>query len=338
MFTVTVRLVVNEVHRTLLANSQTLFATALYTSSTTIKPSLYKMPEPHKQYFHSRSALISANEISAQGSHLPRVHLTLSTIATPIPAPGSVRTETTSPCSHSILPSVFSRYPISTSNFAFALGGHHSSPTAKPPPANSNGFAPPFSITAVTSMGQSRSIIRSSIRSSEPCPTSRRHTLSSLGRPNPTPTTKVIPNDNIFVPIQLDDVMGQVPIHLKHPLPRTGIEDGEDKPIQTNRFYANAFLGKQDQPVWAQPYVLWWGKGGSDLAQFATWGMNVGHAESGDLVFGPGDPPKVCESYLSPSQGPVNHSSLSLTCGSTTLHPANNWSYLAQGSCLKRPS
>ncbi|KAF1969517.1 endo-1,3(4)-beta-glucanase 1 precursor [Bimuria novae-zelandiae CBS 107.79] len=139
-------------------------------------------------------------------------------------------------------------------------------------------------------MGQSHTLIRPSNSSTS----SRRRTLSSTFRPAPTPTTKAIPSDNIFVPIQQDDILGQIPIHVKHPLPRTGIEDSADKPIQTNKFYANAFLGKQDQPIWTQPYFLWWGRGGSnpDPNQFATWGMNVGHVESGDLLFGPGDPPK----------------------------------------------
>ncbi|KAL1600405.1 endo-1,3-beta glucanase [Paraconiothyrium brasiliense] len=92
-----------------------------------------------------------------------------------------------------------------------------------------------------------------------------------------------MPADNIFVPIQQDDVLGQIPIHIKHPLPRLRVEDSADKPIQTNRFYANAFLGKQDQPIWFQPYFIWWGRGGSDPNQFPTWGMNVGHVEGGDL-------------------------------------------------------
>ncbi|KAJ4360635.1 endo-1,3-beta glucanase [Didymosphaeria variabile] len=107
---------------------------------------------------------------------------------------------------------------------------------------------------------------------------------------------------NIFVPIQQDDVLGQIPINIKHPLPRLGIEDSADKPIQTNRFYANAFLGKQDQPIWPQPYFIWWGRGGSDPNQVPTWGMNVGHVESEDLELGPGDPPKY---YSAPRKQPV---------------------------------
>ncbi|KAJ4295160.1 endo-1,3-beta glucanase [Kalmusia sp. IMI 367209] len=136
-------------------------------------------------------------------------------------------------------------------------------------------------------MGQSQTLVRPSLR---PSTSSRRRTSSFKLAPVPTP--KAIPTDNIFVPIQQDDVLGQIPIHVKHPLPRLGIEDSEDKPIQTNKFYANAFLNKQDQPIWTQPYLIWWGKGGSDPNQFVTEGMNIGHVESGDLEFGDGDPPK----------------------------------------------
>jgi len=38
---------------------------------------------------------------------------------------------------------------------------------------------------------------------------------------------------------------------------------------------------------------MWWGKGGIDPAQFATWGMNIGHVALDDLVYGEGDPVKV---------------------------------------------
>ncbi|KAL5471763.1 hypothetical protein PMIN07_001411 [Paraphaeosphaeria minitans] len=182
-------------------------------------------------------------------------------------------------------------YPFSTLDTSFALGAHHSSPTAKPLPTTSSSFAQPFSISILSSMGQSPSFVRPTHRPSSS--SRRRSTLSSSfhSTPTPTPTKKAIPTDNIFLPIQPDDVLGQIPIHIKHPLPRLGIEDSQDKPIQTNRFYANAFLGKQDQPVWTQPYFIWWGKGGSDPHQFPTWGMNIGHDESGDYEFGPGDPP-----------------------------------------------
>ena len=110
----------------------------------------------------------------------------------------------------------------------------------------------------------------------------------------PTSTTPVIPADNIFVPIQTDNILPQIPIGQQHPVPRKGIEDNEYRTLHTNKFYANAFLGEQNQPVWTHPYVLWWGKRGSELGAFTSWGMNVGHSEEDDLVYGEGVPAKVC--------------------------------------------
>ena len=102
-----------------------------------------------------------------------------------------------------------------------------------------------------------------------------------------------IPPDDIFVPIQADDILPQIPISNHHPVPRAGIEDNDLRTLHTNSFYANAFLGGQNQPVWTHPYSLWWGKGSQDLGTLQTWGMNIGHVEEADLQYGPGEPPKV---------------------------------------------
>jgi endoglucanase Acf2 len=101
-----------------------------------------------------------------------------------------------------------------------------------------------------------------------------------------------IPSDNIFVPIQADNIPPQVPIGVQHPVPRKGIEDDEYRTLHTNKFYANAFLGEQNQPVWTHPYAIWWGKGGRD-GGFPSWGMNVGHNEESDLVYGSAEPATV---------------------------------------------
>lgn len=77
-------------------------------------------------------------------------------------------------------------------------------------------------------------------------------------------------------------------------MPRKGIEDNEYAKLHTNSFYANAFLGEQNQPIWTHPYVLWWGKGGKEVGSFSTWGMNVGHSPIEDVVYGAGEPAKVC--------------------------------------------
>jgi endo-1,3(4)-beta-glucanase len=109
----------------------------------------------------------------------------------------------------------------------------------------------------------------------------------------PIPTAPIVPTDNIFIPIQTDIILPQIPIGEQHPVPRKGIEDDEYRTLHTNKFYANAFLGEQNQPVWTHPYVLWWGKGGKGFGGFASWGMNVGHCEEGDVEYGDGVPAKV---------------------------------------------
>lgn len=102
-----------------------------------------------------------------------------------------------------------------------------------------------------------------------------------------------IPLDNIFVPIQADDILPQIPIGNHHPAPRTGIEDNDLCTLHTNSFYANAFLDAQTQPIWTHPYSVWWGRGSQDLGVLQTWGINVAQADEDDFQHGPGKPPKV---------------------------------------------
>lgn len=125
---------------------------------------------------------------------------------------------------------------------------------------------------------------------------------SSTRRSKPTawapPTT-----ENIFTPIQLDNVLDQVPLTTNHPVPRKGIEDDERHTLHTNSFYANSFLGDQNRPIWTHPYVLWWGdrKGGwLDEGEIGSMGMCVGHTEAGDFKFGEGTPAKVYKMIPAP--------------------------------------
>jgi endo-1,3(4)-beta-glucanase len=125
----------------------------------------------------------------------------------------------------------------------------------------------------------------------------RRDILSSFGfRVTAEAFSDEIPPDNIFTPIQADNILPQIPISNHHPVPRTGIEDNDLRTLHTNSFYANAFLGEQNQPIWTHPYSIWWGKGAQDPGTLQTWGINVGHVEEADLQYGPGEPPKV--SYI----------------------------------------
>lgn len=122
----------------------------------------------------------------------------------------------------------------------------------------------------------------------------RKELLSSLGHgPSTTARNDDVPPDNIFVSIQADDILPQIPIGNHHPVPRTGIEDDDLRTLHTNSFYADAFLNGQSQPIWTHPYSVWWGHGSQDPGILQTWGMNVVQADEADFQYGPGDPPKV---------------------------------------------
>lgn len=108
-----------------------------------------------------------------------------------------------------------------------------------------------------------------------------------------TTISDIIPPDNIFVPIQTDSILPQIPISNHHPVPRKGIEDDDLRTLHTNSFYAAAFLGGQNQPIWTHPYLTWWSKGSQEPDLLQTWGLNIGHVEEVDVQYGPGDPPRV---------------------------------------------
>jgi endo-1,3(4)-beta-glucanase len=112
-----------------------------------------------------------------------------------------------------------------------------------------------------------------------------------------TPIPDEVPPDNIFTPIQQDNILPQVPIGRHHPVPLTGIEDDDLRTLHTNSFYANAFLGAQNHPIWTHPYSIWWAKGSTEAGVLQTWGMCLNHVEEMDLVFEPGHPAKVCWSH-----------------------------------------
>ena len=118
--------------------------------------------------------------------------------------------------------------------------------------------------------------------------------MTSFGYSTAVVPPDEVPPDDIFTPIQKDDILGQIPIGRHHTVPLTGIEDDDLRTFQTNGFYANTFLGKQNQPVWTHPYSIWWGKGWVDAGLLQTFGMCVSHIEESDLVYEPGHPAKVC--------------------------------------------
>jgi endo-1,3(4)-beta-glucanase len=74
------------------------------------------------------------------------------------------------------------------------------------------------------------------------------------------------------------------------------IVDG-DVPIQTNKFYANFFLGGQGNPVWTHPYHLVWSKG---LGETGTYGMAISHTERSQFAYGPPQAGPNPQYFISP--------------------------------------
>ncbi|KAF1845071.1 glycoside hydrolase family 81 protein [Cucurbitaria berberidis CBS 394.84] len=146
----------------------------------------------------------------------------------------------------------------------------------------------------VTSMGQSLSKPTSSRKGSwrDSFRDTRKGILTSFGH-STTAVPNEIPPDNIFVPIQKDSILSQIPIGRHHPVPKTGVEDDDKRTMHTNKFYANAFLGQQNMPIWTHPYSIWWGKGWNEQGVLQTWGMNIAHIEESDIAYGLGDPTNV---------------------------------------------
>ncbi|KAH7354573.1 glycosyl hydrolase family 81-domain-containing protein [Pyrenochaeta sp. MPI-SDFR-AT-0127] len=118
-------------------------------------------------------------------------------------------------------------------------------------------------------------------------------------RPNETPLSPgpIVPigpaSANIFQPIATG---GPAPSILPvggHAVKKQYIVDG-NVPIQTNKFYANFFLGSQGFPVWTHPYSLAWAKGVGN-----SYGMAISHIERDKFTFG-GPSPDNPQYFIAP--------------------------------------
>lgn len=61
---------------------------------------------------------------------------------------------------------------------------------------------------------------------------------------------------------------------------RLGIQPQSQR-LQTNKFYANFFLGSQGSPTWTHPYSVAWSKGAGETK---SWGLDVSHVERTQLA------------------------------------------------------
>lgn len=106
-------------------------------------------------------------------------------------------------------------------------------------------------------------------------------TLSSL-RPTASANVTSINANNIFQPIETDAPPAQISQRGDHPVPRLGIQQQQQR-LETNKFYANFFLGDQSAPTWTHPYSVSWSKGAGETK---SWGLAVSHIERSQLATG----------------------------------------------------
>ncbi|THY69040.1 endo-1,3-beta-glucanase [Aureobasidium pullulans] len=109
---------------------------------------------------------------------------------------------------------------------------------------------------------------------------------TSLPQPNMTTTASTMSVNNIFVAFATGPPPSQVSQRSDHPVERSMIAP-QTKKLQTNKFYANFFLGFQASATFTHPYSVAWAKGSGILK---SYGLAISHIERSQVAFGPGDP------------------------------------------------
>lgn len=104
----------------------------------------------------------------------------------------------------------------------------------------------------------------------------------SITRPSKKAESILI-SGNIFQPVATSAPPSTFSTRTDHPVPRLGIKT-QTSPLQTNKFYANFYLGNQTARAWTHPYSIGWAKGDE---RTRSWGMSIMHVDSSKRVFGP---------------------------------------------------
>ena len=124
-------------------------------------------------------------------------------------------------------------------------------------------------------------------------------TIISVTAPATAPAstvTAMIASDDIFQPVETNAPPSVIGSRPDHPVPRLGIKS-QDKPIETNKFYANFFLGSQTAASWTHPYSVAWSKGGGSSA---SWGISIQHIDADQRIFGPDPTANPVEYFINP--------------------------------------
>ncbi|KAF2028709.1 glycoside hydrolase, partial [Setomelanomma holmii] len=113
----------------------------------------------------------------------------------------------------------------------------------------------------------------------------------------PGPTAPIRPpSANIFQPVASGVPAPSLEFRGGHYVKKEHIVD-DDVPLQTNKFYANFFLGSQGNPVWTHPYHLVWAKGNGETG---SYGMAISHTERSQFAFGPPEAGNQPQYFISP--------------------------------------
>ncbi|OCK79392.1 glycoside hydrolase family 81 protein [Lepidopterella palustris CBS 459.81] len=109
-------------------------------------------------------------------------------------------------------------------------------------------------------------------------------TTLNPGSTAPTAAT----SENVFVAIASNSPPAQISSRSDHPVAQLGIVN-QTTPAETNKFYANFFLGGQSNSAWTHPYSVSWSKGSGNAK---SWGLAISHIERSQLAWAAGTPPE----------------------------------------------
>ncbi|KAF9876345.1 glycosyl hydrolase family 81 [Colletotrichum karsti] len=133
---------------------------------------------------------------------------------------------------------------------------------------------------------------------SDPIPSPTTLIEPSSGAPTaaqPIPSPPMASGDLFSDPIGTAAPPPSIQARSDHPVPRKGI--ASSTPLQTNKFYANFFLGDQTAPTYTYPYGIAWGAGKGAAASF---GMTISHIDANQIVFGPPKDSGAAAYYINP--------------------------------------
>ncbi len=95
-------------------------------------------------------------------------------------------------------------------------------------------------------------------------------------------TVESMVQDIFADPISTDAPPTNIGRKQDHPVRRLGVTS--KSPLETNKFYANFFLGNQTSPTFLHPYSVAWARG---QGAAGSWGLSISHIDSKQRVYGP---------------------------------------------------